>query len=99
MNACWHLCCGTDWIYANAFRSNVCVFKNPDGYASTCDSKIAPNTWDVGNNRLFTKSGDLNVCNMTLHQWVAGGHDVGTTVSAWPTDADLIAWSRELLGM
>jgi hypothetical protein len=44
----------------------------------------------VGNNSVFTQDGTLSECGMTLEQWQAKGNDLGTTVAAWPEDADLI---------
>ena len=34
-----------------------------------------------------------------LEQWVAAGHDKGTTVRAMPNDEDVVAAARVLLGM
>ena len=50
------MCCGDDFIYGNAYRGNACIFSQAGGYASTCDPHIAPGTWDVGNNRVFSQA-------------------------------------------
>lgn len=42
----------------------------------------------------------LSVCGgVPLDQWVAQGHDQGTTLHALPSDEELVAMGRALLGM
>ena len=36
---------------------------------------------------------------LTLEQWVAKGHDEGTTVLLWPSDKELVEWIRQKLGL
>ena len=38
-------------------------------------------------------------CNvsMPLEEWVARGHDRGSTTSRWPSDEELLAWGKRLL--
>ena len=42
----------------------------------------------------------MTVCgNSSLSEWVAQGHDHGTTLHPTPTDDALVAMGRELLGI
>jgi hypothetical protein len=54
----------------------------------------------VGNNTLWVPAGvTINECGMPLAQYQAAGGDVGTTVAAWPADAEVLAVAKTVLGM
>ena len=51
-------------------------------------------------NTVFTPDGTMgNVCGKTLAQLQAEGFDLGTAVSKWPSDDEMISWARELLSL
>jgi hypothetical protein len=53
----------------------------------------------VGNNSIYTPNGQATECGTSVQNWVAQGHDQGTTVSVYPQDSDLLQWARNVLGM
>eukprot|EP01047_Picozoa_sp_COSAG01_P017812 COSAG01_NODE_951_length_12498_cov_30.544018_8_plen_127_part_00 len=89
--------------YGDAFVNNSCVYRH--SYESNCfTSPRQPSTgrgWQVHDNRVFSANGSTMVCNnsLTLEEWVARGHDHGSTSQSWPTNAEVTAWGRALLGM
>eukprot|EP00937_MAST-01D_sp_MAST-1D-sp2_P005490 g5490.t1 len=95
VGACWDM-----WNfdgYNDGFWDNACVFRN--SYASDCFGKGKGLGWRVGNNSVFSESGNENICSTTLSQWVKQGHDQGTTISKWPTDDALVAMGKRTLAM
>jgi len=97
VGACW-----ATWQfhgYNDAFTNNTCVFRNDGGYGSTCFDAGHGIGWAVGDNRVYSRSGDERVCGTNLTEWLARGKDAGTTVGRWPDDAQLVHWGRELLRM
>ena len=67
------------------------------GYTSDCD---LPQGMQVSGNTVCTPGGELNVCgNVPLTQWVAKGHDPGTSLHVLPTDEDLVAAGIRLLNI
>lgn len=80
--------------YNDAFVNNTCVMRN--GYRSDCK---LDKSWNVGSNRIYSRSGDINVCGMSWKDWVKSGktQDTDTTVDKWPPDEQLVSWAKELL--
>lgn len=82
------------------FINNTCILNyqpdagHPGGYASDCN--LAPGM-QVHGNTVATPGGSLLACGTFLKDWVAAGHDNGTTSVQWPSDADLIAKAEETL--
>jgi hypothetical protein len=77
------------------FADNVCQLMHSTGYGSDCG---LPFNMSVRGNEVRTPDGQLPVCNTSsLTEWVAAGHDPGTTLSAWLDAGELIARARELL--
>ena len=83
--------------HSNAFASNV-VFQAADGdYGSgTCsgDGKTI-----VFNNSIYTPTGRVTECGMTLAQWQAQGNDPGTTAAPYVSDEQLLSWGRTVIGL
>ena len=79
------------------FVNNSCVLRSDHGYDSDCG---LPSGMIVEGNAVYTPGGKLTVCgNSSLSEWVAQGHDHGTTLHPMPTDDALIAMGRDLLGI
>eukprot|EP01043_Picozoa_sp_COSAG02_P007486 COSAG02_NODE_224_length_28285_cov_39.533066_15_plen_157_part_00 len=69
--------------------------------------------WEVHDNQVYSRTGNTTVClcppaagqlqdmrcntSMPLQQWVALGHDRGSTSWKWPADEELIGWGKRLL--
>ena len=61
----------------------------------------------VYNNSVFSKTGEVRVCNgpvssspnlsIPLDIWVSRGHDQGSTAGVWPTAKQLEQWATDLL--
>jgi len=80
--------------YNDAFMNNTCVIRS--GYQSDCN---LDKSWQVHSNHIYSSSGDVKVCGMAWKDWLKSGktRDTDTTVSKWPSDAQLVAWAKELL--
>ena len=94
------------WVfygYNDGFYNNTCVFRDDKGYASDCFAEGQGHGWEVHSNRVFSSTGNVTVCEppdeIPLQDWLAQGHDKGTTIAAWPADDTLIAWGKAMLGM
>ena len=95
VGACWDM-----WNFDgnnDGFYNNSCVFRN--SYASDCFAAGKGRGWRVGNNTVFSSSGNEEICGTTLAKWVASGHDAGTTIAKWPTDDELVAMGKRVLNM
>jgi len=83
-----------------SFINNTCILnyqptaQNGGGYASDCN--LGPGM-KVHGNTVATPGGSLLACGTFLSEWVAAGHDVGTTSVQWPADAALVAQARKTL--
>jgi hypothetical protein len=67
--------------------------------APTRNGPPAPN-FRVGDNTVYTSSGNVTVGqyrNISLADWVARGHDRGTTARVLPSDTDLVLMIRAVL--
>lgn len=89
--------------FNDGFWNNSCVFTG--SYQSDCFTNPTQppmgRGWAVHDNRVFSANGQALVCNSTvpLKEWVANGHDQGSTVAKWPADEVLISWATALLNM
>lgn len=89
----------------DSYTNNTCVTRPGGGcpywppYASDCPPPHRPATpgFATANNRVYTQSGNVSVCNMPLAAWVALGHDTGSFAGPWPTMPTLAHWIRTLL--
>lgn len=89
--------------YGDGFVNNTCVYT--ESYQSDCfTSSEQPSTgrgWKVHDNKVFSQSGVTLVCNnkVPLSDWVAKGHDTGSTSGKWPSDQELVAIAKRILGL
>ena len=77
------------------FYNNVVVQTQDGDYGNpTCsgDGKTV-----VHDNKIYTPSGKVTECKMSLADWQAQGNDPGTTASKWPEDDDLVKMVKDLL--
>merc|ERR1711990_491855 len=83
--------CCDDHAYNDKFFNNTCIFR--ESYDSDCDR----DEWfEVHSNRVFSKTGELDVCGMEWNSWVKSGkpRDTDTILKKWPSDEDLVAWAE-----
>ena len=82
--------------FNDAFFNNSCVFRS--SYGSDCGTFAG---WGVHDNKVYSQSGTAKICGMNFEQWLASGksHDKGSSIARWPTDAELIAMGKAVLGM
>jgi hypothetical protein len=93
---------GNSHGFNDGFFNNTCVYRN--SYTSDCfipktKTEWSGGGWQVHDNHVYSASGSTMVCGNTiaLADWVAKGHDKGSTTAKWPADEQLIAWGRGLL--
>ena len=53
----------------------------------------------VHDNKIYTPTGKVTECGMSLADWQAKGNDPGTTANKWPEDDDLIKMIVDLLSI
>jgi len=53
----------------------------------------------AGNNSYYTFNGTLTECGLPLAARIAKGYDVGSTVSTFPSDNQILSWAKEKLGI
>ena len=79
-----------DYFYNNT----VIQTKDGDYGNPTCsgDGKTV-----VHDNRIYTPSGKVTECGMSLSDWQAKGNDPGTKAYKWPSDKELVTMVKTLL--
>jgi hypothetical protein len=86
--------------YNNAFVNNTCITVGPGygagPYSSDC---YLDRSWTVSHNRVSTEDGNATVCGKSWAEWFASNstRDVGSVISSWPTDRNLIQLAEALL--
>jgi hypothetical protein len=69
------------------FYNNVVVQTKDGDYGNpTCSGE---GKTIVHDNQIYTPSGKVTECSMSLDEWQAKGNDHGTTANKWPEDDDL----------
>ena len=53
----------------------------------------------MANNTIYSPTGNVSECGMTLAQWQAQGNDLGTTGSPFPDDSVVLGVARKILGL
>jgi hypothetical protein len=83
--------------HEDTFRNNVAVMLNDGAYAKPiCTGQGASVS---GNNTIYSPTGNITECGMSVAAWQALGHDVGTIViGRLPTDAELMAAGKAAVG-
>jgi hypothetical protein len=87
--------------HSDYFVNNHVIQTSDGDYGSGQSCTDSPNNGItvVGNNSIYTPTGSVTECGMSLAQWQAKGNDPGTTASTTPADATLLALARGVLGM
>jgi hypothetical protein len=87
--------------HPDSFYSNILVQDHDGDYGGgqACKTSASEDATIVHDNKVFTPTGAVTECGMSLAQWQAAGNDPGTTAAPFPSDAELIAYARAALGM
>ena len=78
------------------FYNNTVVMTNDGDYGrgQTCSGDGMTIVYD---NQIYTPTGNVTECNMSLTDWQAKGYDPGTTANKLPKDYELVSMIRKLL--
>jgi len=86
--------------HEDAFYNNTCVLSKASAeYAGFAKGIGGPSLPIMHDNRVYTTDGKATESGKSIASWQAQGHDLGTTVSKIPPDAQLISVAKGILGM
>ena len=78
------------------FNNTVVMTKDGDYGNPNCKD---PGKTVVHGNHIYTPSGKVTECGMSLADWQAQGNDPGTMASTWPDDGVLVEMIQQLLNI
>lgn len=81
-----------DYFYNNT----VVMTRDGDYGQGTCEG---PGKTVVHDNHIYSPTGKITECKMSLAEWQAKGNDPGTTASTWPSDEELEGMGRWLMNI
>lgn len=87
--------CGQDEGHEDYYYNNKVVMTGTDVGGFTCSGT---GKTVVHDNQYFTPSGDITECKMPLKDWQAKGEDQGSSVAKIPSDQEIIAMAKAVLG-
>lgn len=77
------------------FWNNQVVLNSDGNYAMpVCSGVGATFMW---NNQVYSPTGNITECGMSLSKWQGQGNDPNTTASVYPTVDTMIGWGKALL--
>lgn len=79
------------------FYYNDVIQRNDGDYGNP--QCTGPGKTVVHDNHIYTPTGKVTECKMSLSDWQAKGNDPGTKASTWPSDDDLVQMIRKLLNI
>jgi hypothetical protein len=82
--------------HGDTFSGNRVVMTGQNVGSETC-SGAGKTT--MGNNTYYTSSGAVRECGKDLQEVQKSGIDLGSAAEKHPSDATIIAWASELLGI
>ena len=87
--------------HEDAFYNNTCILPESTDYASYSEGIGGEAYPDMHDNRVFTKDGTATEGpkKQTVAQVQKQGRDLGTTVSTLPSDDEVVAMARAMLGL
>ncbi len=84
--------------HVDSFFNNTVVMLNDGAYAKPICSGEGASL--LGGNTIFSPSGNITECGMSVQAWQAAGHDAGTVVMGrLPTDQELLDAGKRALGL
>jgi hypothetical protein len=87
--------CATLSGHEDYFYNNKAVLTGTNVGTVECSS----NATVMHDNQYFTPTGGITECGGTLAKHQKSGGDANSTVAKMPTDAAIIGWAKEKLGM
>jgi len=84
--------------FSDGYYNNYLWLTNDGNYGSGQTCSGAGQTI-VGGNTIWSPTGNIQECGMSLAQWQAKGNDAGTTAAAYPSDATVLSIARNMLGL
>ena len=87
--------------HADQFYANHVVQRGDGDYGGgqACKTDAGVDATVVHDNTIYTPTGKVTECGMSLAAWQALGNDPGTVATVTPDDATLLALSRAALGL
>ena len=82
-----------DYFYNNT------VVQTKDGNYGSGQGCSGPGMTVVHDNHIYTPTGKVTECGMSLADWQAKGNDPGTVGSTWPSDDELVMMTQKLLSL
>jgi hypothetical protein len=84
--------------HEDSFFNNTIVMINDGDYAKPICSGEGASL--LGGNTIFSPTGAITECGMSVQAWQAAGHDAGTVVMGrLPTDQELLDAGKRALGL
>lgn len=98
-NNCMGVCAQKEG-HEDAFYNNTCIIaRNSPQYAGFSPGIDGPAYPIMHDNRVYTLDGKATEAGKSIEEWQAQGHDLGTTVGVIPSDDQVLAIARGLLGL
>ena len=83
--------------HEDMFYNNMVILTRDGDYGhGTCSG---PGMTVVHDNKVYTPTGKVTECGMSLSDWQAKGNDHGTTAGVWPSDDMLVSATKKLLNL
>jgi hypothetical protein len=76
--------------------NNIDIISSDGDYALPVCAPTVPSSI-LYNNSVYSPTGNISECGVSLATWQAQGHDVGTTAAPYPAAQDVIAWAKAAL--
>ena len=87
--------------HPDQFYNNHVIQDNDGDYGNgqACKTSAGEDATVVHDNSVYTPTGAVTECGMSLAAWQAQGGDPGTTAAVTPDDNTLLALARKALGL
>lgn len=84
--------------HEDVFTNNKVVMTGSDVGGVQCQ---APGKTKMSGNQYYTPNGTVTECGKSLEEWqnMDSDNEPGSSVDKIPSDAEIIGWAREVLGM
>jgi hypothetical protein len=83
--------------HEDQFYANYVVLNQDGNYVLPVCSGTGKSV--IGNNTVYTPTGNVSECGQALTAWQAAGNDLGTTTAPYPPTSTLLGIAQELLGV
>ena len=98
-HTCLHICAQAPG-FEDGFFNNTCVIHAASPSYGSFSPGIGGTAWpEMHDNRVYTIDGKATLSGKSIASWNAMGVDLRTTVATIPSDAQLVAAAKVILGM